>query len=61
MNSTGTHALVSALGVADTARFLQQCGPGLGDYTAERDAVLGQVDADEVLALAQEHDRAEDA
>ena len=61
VNSTGIHALVRALGVADTARFLQQYGPGLGDYTAERDAALGEMSAEEVLTLAQEHDRARDA
>ena len=56
VNSAGINALVSALGVADTARFLQQYGPGLGDYTAERDAVLGDMSMDDVLALAQQHD-----
>ncbi|WP_420457277.1 hypothetical protein [Rubrivirga sp.] len=57
VNAAGIHALVSALGVADAARFLQQYGPGLGDYTAERDALLGDLDMEDVLALAREHDR----
>ena len=61
VNSTGINALVRALGVADTARFLQQYGPGLGDYTAERDAMLGEMSAEEVLALAREHDQARDS
>lgn len=55
VNSTGIKALVAALGVSDTARFLQQYGPGLGDYTAERDATLGDMDLDEAVALAQKH------
>ncbi len=59
VNSAGIHALVSALSVADTARFLQQYGPGLGDYTDKRDAMLGPMSADDVLALAREHDSAE--
>ena len=61
VKAAGIHALVTALGVADAARFLQQYGPGLGDYTAERDALLDGLSADDVLALAEEHDRPPDA
>ena len=43
----GLRALVGALGVADTARFLHQFGPGRGDYTAERDALLGDPSLEE--------------
>lgn len=56
VNATGIDALVRALGVADTARFLQQYGPGLGDYTAERDALIGDLSLDDVLRLAEEAD-----
>ena len=56
VNTAGINALIEALGVADAARFLQQYGPGLGDYTAERDALLGGLSADDVLALTREHD-----
>ena len=41
VNTMGLRALIRALGVADTARFLHQFGPGRGDYTAERDQLLG--------------------
>ena len=55
VDAAGIKALIAALGVADTARFLQRYGPGLGDYTAERDATLGDLSADHVLALARAH------
>ena len=61
VNAAGIHALITALGVADAARFLQQYGPGLGDYTAERDALLDYLDSEGVLALAEQHDRPPDA
>ena len=57
VNTAGIDALVQALGVADTARFLQQYGPGFGDYTAERDALLGDLSLDGVLALAKANER----
>ncbi len=41
--------------MADAARFLQGIGPGMGDYTAERDALLGDLSLDDVLRLAREH------
>ena len=55
INSVGLRALVSALGVADTARFLQQYGPGRGDYTAERDELLGDLDFDDAVAWVRRH------
>jgi len=56
VNATGIKALINALGVADTARFLQQYGPGIGDYTAERDAMLGPMTLNDVMTLAREHE-----
>lgn len=52
VSAAGLDALVGALGVADAARFLQQVGPGLGDYTAERDAFVSDLTMDDVLRLA---------
>lgn len=56
INAAGIKALIHALGAADAARFLQQYGPGFGDYTAERDALIGEMTADEALTLVREHD-----
>lgn len=50
VNAAGLRALLDALGLADTARFLHQFGPGRGDYTAERDALLGDPSLDDAVA-----------
>lgn len=39
----GYKALINALGVAGTLRFLQQLGVGYGDYTKERHQWLDQL------------------
>ncbi len=39
----GYKALIDALGVAGTLRFLQQLGVGYGDYTKERNQCLNQL------------------
>ena len=41
LRRAGIEALVKALGPVGMARFLQQFDPGRGDYTAERDRILG--------------------
>ena len=61
VNAAGLDALIRALGVADAARFLQQYGPGFGDYTAEREALLEDLSAEDVLRLAREHEQRQDA
>ena len=55
VNAVGLRALVSALGVADTARFLHQYGPGRGDYTAERDELLGDPSLEEAIGWVRRH------
>jgi len=60
VNATGLDALIRALGVADAARFLQQYGPGFGDYTAERDALLEGLSVEDVLKMAQENEQGPD-
>ena len=59
VQTSGVRALVRSLGAADAARFLQQVGPGRGDYTAERDALLGDLTMDEALRLVLSHQPAE--
>lgn len=53
LNAEGLRALIGSLGAADAARFLSQFGPGRGDYTAERDALLGDPDLESAIAWVQ--------
>ncbi len=48
-------ALAREIGVADTARFLQQFGAGHGDYTADRAALFGHMTLDEVVEQSKQH------
>jgi hypothetical protein len=41
-------ALTKALGTIGMVRFLQQLSPGHGDYTTERQAILGNPTVDEL-------------
>jgi exopolyphosphatase/pppGpp-phosphohydrolase len=43
----GYQALINALGVAGTLRFLQQLDVGYGDYTTERHQWLEQLTIDD--------------
>lgn len=45
----GLDAVARELGPVGLARFLQLFEPGQGDYTAERDTVLGSPSVDEVV------------
>ncbi len=47
----GMTALYEALGVVNAVRFLRLLAPGTGDYTAERQALLGNPTLEELLAL----------
>jgi hypothetical protein len=52
-----THEAISLLsremGVADTLRFLGQFASGTGNYTEERDALLGDLTLEEIVAEAR--------
>ena len=48
----GLAAVAEALGPVGLARFLALYEGGRGDYTAERDAILGGVSLDDVLGPA---------
>ncbi|MEM1117632.1 MAG: hypothetical protein AAF845_18015 [Bacteroidota bacterium] len=50
-------ALAREIGVADTARFLQQFGAGRGDYTKDRDALFGHLTLDDVIEKSRQYDR----
>lgn len=47
---TGLEALAKALGPVGLVRFLQQFETGSGDYTAQRDQILGQKSVKELSA-----------
>ena len=49
LRRAGIDALVRALGPVGMARFLQQFDPGHGDYTADRDRILGSPTVDELM------------
>ena len=49
IRKAGLVALYKALGQADTLRFLQQFDPGKGDYTREREQLLGRPSVAELI------------
>jgi hypothetical protein len=49
LRRAGIDALVKALGPVGMARFFQQFDLGHGDYTAERDSILGNPTVDELV------------
>lgn len=46
----GIEALTKALGPAGMARFMQQFEMGSGDYTRDRDEILGNPTVDEIFS-----------
>lgn len=50
LRRAGIDALVRALGPVGTARFLQQFDPGHGNYTDDRDRILGNPTVDDLLS-----------
>ena len=42
--------LTREMGVADTLRFLGQFNTGMGNYTEERDALIGDLTLEEISA-----------
>ena len=57
INRNGHAALVRELGVDGTLRFLSQFTTGRGDYTAEREAFLGEETLEELYEQVREADR----
>ncbi|WP_017315103.1 hypothetical protein [Mastigocladopsis repens] len=50
----GIEALTKALGPAGMARFMQQFDMGSGDYTRDRDKILGNPTIEEIVAEIKE-------
>jgi hypothetical protein len=50
----GIEALTKALGPAGMARFMQQFDIGSGDYTRDRDQILGDITLEEIFASIEE-------
>ena len=50
----GYKALIDALGVAGTLRFLQQLEVGYGDYTKERHQCLNQLTIDDFRSYVKQ-------
>ena len=46
--------LTREMGVADTLRFLSQFNSGMGNYTEEREGILGDVSLEEIFARARQ-------
>ena len=61
INQAGHAALVRELGVVGALRFLRQFTTGQGDYTAEREAFLGEETLEELFERIQEEDRKRNA
>ena len=53
----GIDALVRALGPVGMARFLQQFDFGYGDYTADRDRILGNPTVDDLVTELEHRNR----
>lgn len=54
-------ALVREIGVADTARFLQQFGAGQGNYTLDREVLFGHLSLEDVLEQSKNYSQDADA
>jgi hypothetical protein len=50
----GIEALTKALGPAGMVRFMQQFDMGSGDYTRDRDQILGNPTIEEIVAEIKE-------
>ena len=50
IQTRGWQALVADLGPVNAARFVMQNNLGSGDYTAEREALIGHLTVDQIIA-----------
>jgi hypothetical protein len=56
----GIEALTKALGPAGMARFMQQYEMGSGDYTRDRDEILGNPTVDEIFSRIEKRRKEEE-
>jgi hypothetical protein len=56
----GIEALAKALGPAGMARFMHQFEIGSGDYTQDRDQILGDITLEDIFASIEERRKQED-
>ena len=54
LTHTAIHLLCKELGIVNTARFLNQFTTGYGDYTYERDMLVGHSTVDSIMAEIQQ-------
>ncbi len=50
INQQAIHLLYKELGVTDAVRFLRQFTQGYGNYTQEREVLLGKKSLDEIVS-----------
>ncbi len=53
LTDSAIRLLCREIGVVNTARFIQQFSSGYGNYTAERDQMIGDLSVDEIVAEIQ--------
>lgn len=61
LNQRVIDLLCREIGVAETLRFLGQFNLGTGNYTEERDALIGHLTLEEIIAEAREIETAQAA
>ena len=54
VTATAIRVLCKEIGVVNTARFLNQFSTGLGNYTEERDQIIGAATVDDLVAEVQQ-------
>jgi len=60
LTSRAIEVLYRELGAADALRFINQFSNGYGDYTAERETLIGPMTLDEILSQIKSRNEAGD-
>jgi hypothetical protein len=59
VNLQAINLLYKELGVVDTVRFLKQFTQGFGNYTQERETLLGEKSLDEIVSEIEDRRKAD--